>query len=169
MIFDGLLIAIKKPTSYAAFDGFDPNAKFEYKNDYANEKINVILNECLKQIGKYFPSDLKNLGYMKASGTRPDYTNNGLLYYLFLEGLKDYEKFDCNYFIGFCSAANSFKMCKKIGMKKVFTFPYPEYKANGKPIFQNFPDGATGIQVMIGRTDVAMDILTGKKVPAAHL
>uniref|UniRef100_A0A914Q416 Uncharacterized protein n=1 Tax=Panagrolaimus davidi TaxID=227884 RepID=A0A914Q416_9BILA len=106
---------------------------------------------------------------MKASGSRPDYTNNGLLYYLFLESLKDYEKFDCNYFIGFCSAANTFKMCKKIGMKNVFTFPYSEYKVNGKPIYQNFPDGATGIQVMIGRTDVAMDILTGKKVPDAHL
>lgn len=69
---------------------------------------------------------------------------------------------DCNYFIAFCLATASAKMCEKMGMWSAFMFPYSEYKENGKPVFQNCYDGAEGVHLMMGRVDVAMKILEEK-------
>uniref|UniRef100_A0AC35GMT9 Uncharacterized protein n=1 Tax=Panagrolaimus sp. PS1159 TaxID=55785 RepID=A0AC35GMT9_9BILA len=151
------------------------NPKFEHKSDYSEEiangpyntkanKIYVLLNECLKQTGQFLPSDVTNIGYMKASGIMPAYNGYGLLSYMFYQSFIDFEKYNCNYYIAYCLADASYQIAKKIGMKEVFCFPYSEYKIDGQQVFPSvLSDGATGVHVMIGNCENSWNIITKGK------
>uniref|UniRef100_A0A914YJ96 Uncharacterized protein n=1 Tax=Panagrolaimus superbus TaxID=310955 RepID=A0A914YJ96_9BILA len=149
---------------------YDSNAKLCIKKDYAEDisngpynhngnRIHVLLNECLTQTGKFLPKDIQNLGYIKVTVIKEEYMRNGLFQYLFIESIKSFKENDCKYFIVFCSATASAKMCKKMGMWSAFCFPYSKFKENGIPVFQNLDDGADGVHLMMGKVDVAMKIL----------
>jgi hypothetical protein len=152
------------------------NPKFEYKSDYSEEfangpynntkanKIHVLLNECLKQTGQFLPSDVTNLGYMKAAGIMPNYNGFGLLSYMFYQTFIDFKKYNCNYCITYCLAEASYHITKKIGMKEIFCFPYSEFKIDGKQVFPSvLSDGATGVRVMIGNCENSWNIITKGK------
>uniref|UniRef100_A0A914QW81 N-acetyltransferase domain-containing protein n=1 Tax=Panagrolaimus davidi TaxID=227884 RepID=A0A914QW81_9BILA len=156
-LFEGKLY-YKNAKLYIKENYAEDIANGPYNNQNAN-RISVLLNECLKQTGKFLPEDIKNLGYMKVTVIDPKYMGNGLFQYFFTESFKTFKEKDCNYFIAFCLANASAKMCEKMGMWSAFCFQYSEFKENGTPVFQNLCDGAIGVHLMMGKTDVAIKIL----------
>uniref|UniRef100_A0AC34F3J9 Uncharacterized protein n=1 Tax=Panagrolaimus sp. ES5 TaxID=591445 RepID=A0AC34F3J9_9BILA len=63
---------------------FETNPKFDIKSDYAVDILNgpyslnanrvkVILDEALRQTGKFLPKNITNLGVLKSTGIHPEY------------------------------------------------------------------------------------------------
>uniref|UniRef100_A0A914ZFC1 N-acetyltransferase domain-containing protein n=1 Tax=Panagrolaimus superbus TaxID=310955 RepID=A0A914ZFC1_9BILA len=133
---------VQSPDEFSKlFDGqlHHENPKLVIKDDYAKDikngpynlqanRIYVILQETLKQAGKFLPKTTKNLGYFKAASVHPDYQKFGLGSYLGIESLKLFHVHHCEYIMGFTSVDATYKFSKKLGMKECFELPYSKYK-----------------------------------------
>jgi hypothetical protein len=139
---------------YKLFNGelFHENPKFLIKDDYAEEiksrgyslnanRLAVLNDVCISQIGKFLPPDVENLGFGIAAGVHPDYMRNGLTQYLVYEAVKKSKEFKCNYGVGLAVADAAFKAGLKTFIEPLFCIHYKDFKENGKPVFSDdIPD-----------------------------
>ena len=114
------------PNEFSSIFG-DCNTNSEIKDDYAEDihngpynlnsnRINVFLQECLKQTGQFFPEDIKNIGYLKAIAIHPNYQRSGISQVLMTETFKRYQKFDCNYTLAYALVNQSYKIAIRVSL-----------------------------------------------------
>uniref|UniRef100_A0A914YRK0 Uncharacterized protein n=1 Tax=Panagrolaimus superbus TaxID=310955 RepID=A0A914YRK0_9BILA len=108
-----------------------------------NNRVAVLLNEMEWQTGKFLPKGIKTFGLHELTAINPKYYRFGfatssaavLQKIMFDQG--------CTHDGGYCVATGTYKMSKKFNSSTVFSMPYNRYLENGKPVFENFYDGAT--------------------------
>uniref|UniRef100_A0AC34FLV8 N-acetyltransferase domain-containing protein n=1 Tax=Panagrolaimus sp. ES5 TaxID=591445 RepID=A0AC34FLV8_9BILA len=145
------------PEKYQTFR-YSKDAKFEFKDDYAEdiknaqgntEKariINAFFEPSKSQIYKFVPSDIRKFFLYEATGIHENYRKSFLYRTLFDYMCEDARKNGAEYMITYCLAIASARQVAK-DSDLLIKFPYNRFKENGKIIFYDMCDGAEALEV----------------------